>query len=317
MSETVKLSIIIISFNTRDILRDCLLSIRNASLACSYEIIVVDNNSADGSVDMIRETFPDVTVIANEDNRFFAKANNQGAAVARGEHLLLLNSDTLVERGNIEKLVHFLDSSPAKVVCAGPTVLNPDRTLQSAGYALPSITERLATIWYMSRFLPKPLAGMVLPIGTPGVYKGNHRAGWVSGCCMLVRKDVYLSTGGLNEALEFYGEEPEFGYRLHKSGYETWVVTGATIIHLGGQSVKTDQALFLKDREQALKRSLKLQKYTVGYRRALNMSRAVLYSAYIKFFLVSSAKRKVIAQSIANEKKVIAKLKKTIRSGVT
>ncbi|MCG8431491.1 MAG: glycosyltransferase family 2 protein [Candidatus Omnitrophica bacterium] len=309
MSETIKLSIIIISFNTRDILRDCLQSIRDAALACSYEIIVVDNNSADGSVEMIRETFQDVTVIANEDNRFFAKANNQGAAVARGEHLLLLNSDTLVEQGNIEKLVHFLDSSSARVACAGPTVLNPDRTLQSHGYALPSVSERLAMVWRLNRLLPKPLAGMLLPTGTPGVFKGNHRAGWVSGCCMLVRKDVYLSTGGLNEALEFYGEEPEFGYRLHKSGYETWVVTGATIIHLGGQSAKTDQAEFLRDDERSLKRYTILQKHTVGYRKAILMSRIVLFSSYLKRLIGSGERKAGLTRSIARTRKVINLLK--------
>lgn len=305
----MKLSIIIISFNTRDILRDCLRSIRSAVIQCSYEIIVVDNNSVDGSVDMIRQEFPEVIVIANEHNNFFAKANNQGSAIAQGEHLLLLNSDTLVEPGNIEKLVDFLDHAGEKIVCAGPRVLNPDRTLQSAGYALPSVGERLSMVWHLNRILPKQLARKLLPTGVPGLYDGNHRSGWVSGCCMLVRKDVYLSVGGLNEDLEFYGEEPEFGYRLNKLGYETWVVSGATIIHLGGQSAKTDQADFLRDDERSLKRYTTLQKHTVGYKKAIVMSRVVLFSSCLKFLVSSKKRRTGLARSIERTRKVINLLK--------
>ena len=315
MSDSMKLSIIIISFNTRDILRDCLLSIRSAVIQCSYEIIVVDNNSVDGSVDMIREEFPEVSVIANEHNNFFAKANNQGSAIAQGEYLLLLNSDTLVEPGNIEKLVDFLDHAGEKVVCAGPKVLNPDRTLQSAGYALPSVSERLSMVWHLNRILPKQLARKLLPTGMPGLYNGNHRSGWVSGCCMLVRKDVYLSVGGLNEELEFYGEEPEFGYRLNKLGYETWVVPGAEITHLGGQSTKTSQAFFLKNEDRALKRYAVLQNNTVGYKKAVVMSRVVLLSTYLKYLLYLGKKREYLSGSIAWEKKVIKHLKQQIGSG--
>lgn len=313
MDNTLTLSIIIVSFNTRDILRDCLHSIRSAGLRFGYEIVLVDNDSADGSVEMVREEFPEIRVIANRENRFFAKANNQGAAVANGRYLLLLNSDTLVEKGNIEKLVSFFDASPGRIACAGPTVLNPDRTLQSEGYALPSVSERLTMVWHLHRLLPRPLGRLLLPAGTPGLHRGNHRSGWVSGCCMMIRRDVYRQLGGLNEALEFYGEEPEFCFRLNRSGYETWVVQDATIVHLGGQSVGTDQAVFLKDRERAVKRYVALQKYTVGYARALLMSRVVLFSARFKYLFVPAAKKRLLAAGIAQEKTVIGELRKAIR----
>ena len=130
---------------------------------------------------------------------------------------------------------------------------------------------------------------------------------------MMIRRDVYQQLGGLNEALEFYGEEPEFCFRLNRLGYETWVVPDATIVHLGGQSAGTDQAVFLKDRERAVKRYVALQKYTVGYARALLMSRVVLFSARFKYLLVPAAKKRLLAAGIAQEKTVIGELRKAIR----
>jgi len=225
MPSEMKLSIIIISFNTKELLAQCLRSVYESCLPFSWEIIVVDNASSDGSAEMVAAAYPEVTVLRNKTNALFAKANNQGADVARGEYLLLLNSDTIVESGNIEKLVAFLDNASDRVACVGPTVLNGDRTVQSVGYALPSIRERIAMCFRLSCVLPKWLGRVVLPTGTPGLEDGrNHRVGWVSGCCMLLRRDVYKRVGGLNPELQFYGEEPELGVRLTRHRYETWLV---------------------------------------------------------------------------------------------
>jgi len=146
MPSEMKLSIIIISFNTKELLAQCLRSVYESCLPFSWEIIVVDNASSDGSAEMVAAAYPEVTVLRNKTNALFAKANNQGADVARGEYLLLLNSDTIVESGNIEKLVAFLDNASDRVACVGPTVLNGDRTVQSVGYALPSIRERIPCV---------------------------------------------------------------------------------------------------------------------------------------------------------------------------
>ncbi|NTU90456.1 MAG: glycosyltransferase family 2 protein [Chlorobiaceae bacterium] len=308
----VKVSIIIVSFNAREILRDCLVSIRRAELGFNYEIIIVDNNSIDGSCEMVREEYPDLMLVANDQNKLFAAANNQGADLASGEYLLLLNSDTLVDRGNIEKLVRFLDDAPSKIACVGPVVLNDDKSRQSAGYALPSIAERISMVLYLNRLLPRFIARRVLPAGIPGLYEADHQVGWISGCCMLIRSDVYKAFGGLNEALEFYGEEPEFCMRLDRKGYETWLVHDATIVHLGGKSSGQEYAPFLHDQVGAMRRYSTLQQHTVGLRTSIIMSRIVLATAWIKYLLFGKKTRAYFRMAIANEKAVIAYMKKLL-----
>jgi len=312
MAEPIRLSIIVVSFNTREILRDCLSSIGKAGIQCSYEIIVVDNDSRDGSVEMLKRDFSGVALIENRQNALFAKANNQGAAVARGEYLLLLNSDTLVEKDNLDVLVKFLDDSPRKVACVGPIVLNDDRTEQSSGYALPSIAERVSMVLHLNRLLPKFLFRRLLPEGIPGVYDGTHKAGWISGCCMLIRRSVYMELGGLNEALEFYGEEPEFCWRLRKAGYETWLVHDASIIHLGGKSSGDAHAAFLQDETGAMRRYTALQKHTVGIRKSIVMSRIVILSAMAKYLVSGRDKKKYFRNAISRERAIVRYMKKAL-----
>lgn len=303
-------SIIIVSFNTKRILNDCIHSIYKSKPGFTFEIIVVDNNSTDGSVEMLAKKYSKIEIIGNKTNTLFAKANNQAASIARGKYILLLNSDTIVQNGNLEKLVTFLNKCSVEVACVGPTVLNEDGTIQSEGFALSSIAERVTMCFKLRKILPRFIAHLILPVGTPGLTDKDHRVGWVSGCCMLIRRNIYLELGGLNEALEFYGEEPEFGFRLDKLGYETWVVTGAEIIHLGGCSTANVAANFLKDLDGRLYRYSQLQKFTVGYLYAIKMSQIVIVAARIKRFLVVSQKNKDFFDSaIEYEKKVVGYLK--------
>lgn len=133
-NNTPLLSIIIVSFNTCEVTKQCLNSIYKSNWKDSFEIIIVDNNSYDGSVEMIRETFPNVKVIANKENKLFSIANNQGAAIAKGKYLLLLNSDTIVKENNIQKMIDFFERCPENIICIGPKILNLDGTLQSRGF---------------------------------------------------------------------------------------------------------------------------------------------------------------------------------------
>ena len=138
----MKLSIIIVSYNTKNILDECISSIKNSNTQSSYEIIVVDNASHDGSVKMLESKHPDVRLIKNKENRLFAIPNNQGAEIATGEYLLLLNNDTLVYDDNLDKLIQFMDEQDQRVICVGPKILNGDRTLQSQGFFFLSIQVR-------------------------------------------------------------------------------------------------------------------------------------------------------------------------------
>lgn len=303
-------SIIIVSFNTKDLLKSCIESIYESNLVFKFEIIVVDNASIDGSQEMLKENFPNCNIIQNRDNVLFAKANNQGAAIAKGKYLLLLNSDTIVKSNELEKLVDFAECSSNKVACFGPKVLNPDGSIQSRGFALASISERITMVFNLNRLIPSFLAKHILPEGTPDLVEESHKVGWVSGCCMLFKKNVYEKLNGLNENLEFYGEEPEFGYRLMKNGYETWFVSNSSIIHIGGQSTKHESANFLNDLEGKLFRYSQLQKYTVGYKKSIMMSKIVIIGCYIKsFFYTEKNSKKYFSDAIVYEKKVIDYLK--------
>jgi len=308
----VKLSIVIVSYNTCDVTDNCLRSIENATWPFGYEVIVVDNNSYDGSVAMIREKHPQVRLIANPDNRYFAIANNQGAQIANGDYLLLLNSDTMIENDNIAGLVQYYETLPYDVICVGPKVLNADRTLQSQGFK--SVTTHWSTFvkhFNIDAFLPACIGKRILPAGT---YRFNanypHQVSWVVGACMLCRRDLYMKVGGLNEKLEFYGEEPEFGYRTSKLGYKTYYNPNYHIIHLGGASTKpaTDSEA---DREKSLRRYSALVQQTTGYAHAINTSRITLLSYRLKYLI---SRRPNIKRLIADEKKVLKHLKRLNKS---
>lgn len=278
----MKLSIIIISFNTKDLLYECISSIKKCSFNFDYEIIVVDNNSNDDSVKMLYENFPDVKIIANKTNNLFAIANNQ-AKIATGEYILLLNSDTIVYDDNISRLVEYFDTLDESAICIGPKILNEDKTIQSQGNVGMSHWDMVVKHFKLDKVLPSGIAEKILP---PGTYKFNqnipHEVSWVLGACMLVRANLYKIVGGLNENIEFYGEEPEFGYRTKKLGYKTIYYPNAEIIHLGGRSTKQNTT---KSDEQRFRRYIKLINETVGVKYAIGTSIITLLSYTIKYLL--------------------------------
>ena len=138
-----KLSIIIVSFNTRRLTLNCLVSIKKTTNFQDVEVIVVDNASTDGSPQAIKDQFPQVKLIANTNNTGFAKANNQGIKASRGEYVMLLNSDTLVKPEALIQLVEFMDTHP-KVGIIAPQLLNPDGTIQPNGGFLPRLSNIIA-----------------------------------------------------------------------------------------------------------------------------------------------------------------------------
>ena len=283
-AEMVNLSIIIVSYNTKDVTDNCLRSVYAAEWRRPFEVIVVDNNSSDGSVEMIREKYPQVKLIANDFNALFAKANNQGAKVARGKYLMLLNSDTLVWGDNLERMTEYFDSLPEDVICIGPRVLNKDKSLQSCGFANPGYRERFMMCSRLFKFLPVWFNQMIVKGLPKDVSRG---CGWVAGAAMMVRADAYSKVGGLNERLIFYGEEPEFGYRTSRLGYTTRYWTQAELIHLGGVATKKTQKSN-QDIQKGFERYAVLQRETVGYRKAIRMSQIVNLFARLKMLIPSA-----------------------------
>ena len=288
-ADALQLSIIIVSYNTREITRTCLQSIRDSALKLSYEIIVVDNASTDGSPAMVEKDFPEVVLIRNPENRMFSKANNQGLKIARGKHAFLLNSDTLVRAGNIEKLCEFLDRNQPRIGCVGPRVLRPDHTIQSEGEAFDSYNYVLSRFFFLHKLpLPAAVKELILPLGFPDALTGRaRRVGWVTGCSFMFPRRLVDQLGGLDEDFVFYCEEVEFCYRLNQNGYEVWVVPDAVITHLGGSSWNAARP----DIPSFFDRLFLFHKKTSGVRRRINTNRLriFLYSALLPFVKIFRA----------------------------
>lgn len=227
------LSVVVVNWNTVALLRECLASVRDHHGALDVEVLVVDNGSTDGSAAMVRAEFPDAVLIANGDNRGFAPANNQALAVARGRHVLLLNSDAFVLGDVLERTVAYLDAHP-EVGAMGCRVLNPDRTLQATCFRDPTVgnlvlmasgLHRLA--W--PRFLGRPQ------------YRGWDRrderdVDVVTGCYLAVRREVLDVVGPLDDAFFLYGEETDWCLRIRRAGFAVRMAPVGEIVHHGSAS---------------------------------------------------------------------------------
>lgn len=224
------LSIIVVNWNTRELLRQCLRSVVAATSGIAYEIIVVDNGSADGSVQLVRDEFPQARCIANRENRGFARANNQGIAASSGRHLLLLNSDTIVRPGALVKLVHFVEAHPG-VGIAGPELRNGDGTLQLSWARFPTLASELRGV-NVRRRQPFPSAA------DPQAY----RVDWIGGACLLIRRATVEQIGLLDERFFMYSEETDWCFRARQQGWDVCLVPAAQVIHLGGQSSRKASA---------------------------------------------------------------------------
>ncbi|MFH1371552.1 MAG: glycosyltransferase family 2 protein [Planctomycetota bacterium] len=228
------LSIVIVSWNTRDILRNCLRSVFYQTQGIRSEVIVVDNASSDGSAEMVKTEFSQVALIENHDNRGFAVANNQGMALSCGRYLLLLNSDTVVLDDAISKIVAFADNHPEAAV-VGCRVLNPDKTLQPTCFMFPSLLNLVLAATHLYKLFPR------------NKFFGRERMTWwdrsdtrevdvVTGCCMLVRREAIERVGIMDDAFFMYGEETDWCYRLKFAGWKVMFTPGAQIIHFGKAS---------------------------------------------------------------------------------
>lgn len=227
-------SIIIVNWNTKSLLRGCLTSVYECAGAVDYEIIVVDNASTDDSVEMVKNDFKDVILIENTENRGFAAANNQGMAIAKGRYVLLLNSDTIVLENSVANTVKFADENPQTAV-TGCQVLNSDGTIQRTCFKFPSILNMLLSSTYLYKLFPK------------NKFFGREQMTWwdrgdvrqvdvVTGCFMLVRREAIEQVGPMDERFFMYGEETDWCYRFWLNGWKVMFAPVGRIIHFGGQS---------------------------------------------------------------------------------
>ena len=230
------LSIIVVSYNTKDLLKNCLDSVIKNTQGVEYEIIVVDNASADDSVEMLKTAFPRVRLIFNKENLGFSRANNLGLKIAQGENILLLNSDTIILDDAIAKVLKFVRSNNSAGV-VGCKVLNSDKTLQFSCYHFPSfITELL----FFTKDIIKNFDDPFHYYGFMKYWDHNtiREVDCIAGSFLWVKREVFDKVGYLDEKLFLYYEDTEFCYRVKKmSYYRIYYYPEARIIHFGGMSV--------------------------------------------------------------------------------
>ena len=233
----VDLSIIIINYNVKEFLLNLLDSLRKAVKNISTEIIIVDNASDDGSVEILREKFPNIKLIANKKNVGFGSANNQALQVAKGKYFLLINPDAIVREDTLVKMLEFFDKTP-QVGIAGCKVLNPDGSLQLAcRRGFPGPWTSFTKVMGLSKLFPKSRLFARYNL-TYLNENQTYEVDAISGAFMMMRKEVYEKIGGFDQQYFMYGEDLDLCYRVQKSGYKVYYVHNTEIIHYKGESTK-------------------------------------------------------------------------------
>lgn len=231
----MKLSIVIICWNDRRVIYDCLGSIYSHPPDCDFEIIVSDNGSTDGSPKFILENFPSVVVINNGLNLGFARGNNVGIRAARGEFVLILNPDTIIHENALSSLLRYADKHPDGGAW-GCRVLNPDGSDQLPAAPLPTVQGALVSALCL-RWLGRLSSTLLADIYPGWDGKTEREIGRQSGCCILVRSDVLARVGGFDERFFYHCEETDLCCRIWAAGKKIQFCPDAAITHLGGQSV--------------------------------------------------------------------------------
>jgi len=229
-------SVIIVGWNTRDILMDCLRSVYSETREVEFEVIYIDNASRDDSVATARREFPSVTIVENKENLGFVAGCNQGIARAEGRYALLLNSDTIILEDAISKVLRFADRHPLGAAF-GCRVLNPNLSTQLSCFMVPSLLNMLLSASYLNHIFPRSrFFGRQMM--TWWDYSDEREVETVSGCFILVRRVAIEAIGMMDPVYYFYGDDLDWCYRFRKAGWKVMYTPSASIIHFGGQSSK-------------------------------------------------------------------------------
>lgn len=233
----ILVSVIVVTWKVRDLLRECLASLY-AGFRLEpghFEVVVVDNASGDGSAEMVRSEFPQARLIENVDNKGFGAANNQAFAHCTGKWILLLNPDTVVPPGAVERML-AVATADSRIGAVGCRLLNGDGSLQKwTGGDFPNFRNMVSHYFFLDRLLPKPMRPA--PLYLDRDVRENLRVGWVSGACMLLRRSV-LGDHIFDSSYFMYGEDMELCHRLRRLGHEVVYTPAASIIHYQGASMK-------------------------------------------------------------------------------
>lgn len=231
----MKTTIVILNFNTKDLLKKCIESIANQKWKYNFEIWVVDNDSDDGSVDIIKKSFPMVKILETGKNLGFAGGNNVALTKIKTKYCILLNSDTEVLPDSLDNLVDFMERSPSFGITSCKLV-NKDGSLQAntgdLPFGLPLVTwiSGLDDVFFIGDMLPS------FHKKSKDYYNGEKEVGWVSGSAMMIKTEVIDKIGLLDDNLFMYAEDTDFCVRARESGFKVGWTDKAVIKHLGGGS---------------------------------------------------------------------------------
>jgi hypothetical protein len=233
---TIDLSVVIVNWNVRELLRGCLKSVLTSKQlgGLAMEVIVVDNASSDGSVEMIRREFSEVKLIANERNLGFTGGNNQGIAASRGRYILLLNPDTEVIGDALVEMVKYMDANP-DVGALGPKLLNPDGSVQSSRRRFPTPATAFLESTFLQWWFPRNRAVRLYHILDRSDDE-TQEVDWVTGACILIRREAIEEVGLLDAGFFMYSEELDWCRRARGKGWKVVYLPKAKVIHYGARS---------------------------------------------------------------------------------
>ncbi len=241
MQATLRLAIVIVSWNTAQLLRQCLLTlktelVRSGLSDSNCAVFVIDNDSSDGSAELVANEFPWAKLTANQQNVGFAAANNQALNMVSAEYILLLNPDTEVKAGALSTLIQFLDNHPKAAVVA-PQLLNSDGSVQRSCRAFPSFSGMLFELLGLSRLMPSVKKFREYKM-LDWEHDDERQVDQPEGACLLIRSTVFDQVGRLDEGYFMLFEEVDWCYSVKQAGWEIWFTPTAQVLHHYGQSIK-------------------------------------------------------------------------------
>jgi len=279
----IDISVVIVSWNVSGLLRDCLNSLADDVAGGGVEAIVIDSFSADDSVAMVQSEFPWVRLVAEPHNVGFARGSNIGIEMASGSKILILNPDTVVSDGALAAMGQFMDDDPGLAV-VGPTLRSPGGTIQSSRRRFPTFVLALFESTWFQRFAPKSLIDSYFFEELP--YDMPAEVDWISGACMLVRREAIAEVGTFDEAYYMYSEELDWCRRFKDAGWKVAYTPSAVVMHYEGKS--SEQAVEARHKHFQRAKLRYFAKYH-GMTRA-QLLRLFLLMTYLTQIVVEGAK---------------------------
>jgi len=247
---SLDLTIIIPSYNTRDLLRQCIKSIYQHTTGITFEIICIDDNSPDKSADMVAQEFPKVILVRNNINQFYARNNNLGMGMSRARYACLLNSDVMLISNAFQSLVGFMDDHPEAAAC-GPKLLNPDMTVQHCIRRFAGASTFLLQTLNWHKIFPRSRL-MKLYYCTDFDYSKPQLVQSIGTTAYILRRSTWKQAGVLDERFRLAVVDLAYNYMLNRNGYKVYYTPCAAVVHFGGQSINQNTLASLRDQQRAL-----------------------------------------------------------------